>query len=312
VLKNRLRYFFFIVLSILSLFSFLFGCENNERHVSMDGGPVDLDAGWYPTRDSGPDEVIALPITFVAIPEGAFDMGTEGNYIESPVHRVTLSAFEIMQAEVTVAQYSECVSAGQCTVPNAVNPYCNWNLPGFENHPVNCVNWFQGVNYCAFVGGRLPSEAEWEYAARSAGKPVETKTYPWGDQVPSCDYAVMSDSTTGAGCGTDRSSIVCSKPAGHTEQGLCDMGGNVSEWVQDWYHGSYDCDAYPGAENCGSGGQAPMDGSAWEEGGGTGRCFRGGAFGSPLELSDLRTAARNKGLPAVMTISLGMRCVKDI
>jgi formylglycine-generating enzyme required for sulfatase activity len=312
VSKSSLLYPFFDFTFIFALFVLLPGCGNQKDDVFIDGGPVDLDAGWYPAWDSGPDDKFTLPLTFAVIPGGTFDMGTVGNYNESPVHAVTVSEFEIMHNEVTVSQYDECVSAGQCTTPNAVSPYCNWNTPDFENHPINCVNWFQALNFCEFIGARLPSEAEWEYAARSAGETLETKTYPWGNQLPSCDYAVMSGITSGAGCGTDRSSIVCSKEAGNTEHGLCDMAGNVSEWVQDSYHGSYDCDAYPGADNCEVGGKAPADGSAWEELGGTQRTFRGGSLGSPLTVDDLRTAARNKGLPADQFISRGMRCVRDI
>ena len=111
---------------------------------------------------------------------------------------------------------------------------------------MNCLDWQQAVDFCAWAGGRLPSEAEWEYAARSGG-PSSSYKYPWGNDAATCTYAVMDDG--GYGCGTGRTWSVCSKPAGNTSQGLCDMSGNVWEWVEDWYHGDYT--------------GAPTDGSAW-------------------------------------------------
>ena len=260
------------------------------------------DDGW-----GGPGcSVEVVGLEWVAIPGGTFMMGSDsGSSIEQPVHQVTVPSFEMNRTEVTVTQYQACVDDGVCTEPDdyTVSSYCNWGQVGREDHPVNCVDWFQAVDFCTWVGGRLPSEAEWEYAARGGGQGI---TYPWGNDSPSCTYAVMDEG--GRGCGMDRTWAVCSKTAGNTTQGLCDMAGNVWEWVQDWYHGSYDCDANPGATNCGSGGIAPSDGSAWETPSGSDRVGRGGGFDD--DAAGLRAAGRGSAGPSVRSGSVGFRCAR--
>jgi formylglycine-generating enzyme len=98
-------------------------------------------------------------------------------------------------------------------------------------HPINCVDWKQARTFAQWVGGDLPTDAQWEYASRSAGKDWE---YPWGNAKATCEYAVMS-----YGCGKGGTWPVCSKKKGNTEQGLCDMAGGVWEWMRDEYK-SYD------------------------------------------------------------------------
>ena len=96
----------------------------------------------------------------------------------------------------------------------------------------------------------MPSESEWEYAARSGGQDID---YPWGNEEATCDYAVMDDDTHSSGCDTGRTWAVCGRSVdGDTDQGLCDMSGNVWEWVQDWYHGCYDCAQCQGQYGCDS------------------------------------------------------------
>jgi len=173
-------------------------------------------------------------VRWVRIPGGTFQMGSnDGNNSEKPVHSVTVSTFEIAATEVTVAQYRKCVDAGVCSAPDTYSGLCNWGKSDRENHPVNCLDWNQATTYAKWVGGRLPTEAEWEYAARSGGR---NQKYPWGNQTATCFYTVMAEG--GFGCGRDSTWPVCSKTAGNTAQGLCDMAGNVWEWVSDWY-GSY-------------------------------------------------------------------------
>ena len=108
---------------------------------------------------------------------------------------------------------------------------------------MNCVDWNQARAFCSWAGGRLPSESEWEYAARSGGK---NWTFPWGNDAPTCNYAVMDDGMTkgGAveatdGCGEDRTWAVCSKPAGDSTHGVCDLAGNVEEWIEDCWREDY-------------------------------------------------------------------------
>ncbi|MFI5346775.1 MAG: formylglycine-generating enzyme family protein, partial [Elusimicrobiota bacterium] len=134
-----------------------------------------------------------------------------------------------------------------------------------------------------WAGGRLPTEAEWEYAARSAGK---DQIYPWGNEEATCERAVI------LGCGR-ATAPVCSKPAGNTEQGLCDMAGNAWEWVQDWHHASYK--------------GAPTDGSAWEDAGSE-RVIRGGSWISTP--GSTQSANRRSQVAADRFDALGFRLAR--
>jgi formylglycine-generating enzyme required for sulfatase activity len=188
---------------------------------------------------------------------------------------------------VTVAQYKACVDAGACTAPGKGVFWsfgCNWGVAGRENHPVNCVDWNQAEAFSRWAGGRLPSEAEWEYAARSAGK---NWTYPWGDEKPTCERAVTSV------CGAKGTAPVCSKPKGNTLQGLCDLSGNVWEWVRDRYHESY--------------AGAPVDGGAWDDAGSE-RVMRGGAWDAAF---GARAAGRTPADPDSRTGAVGFRPARD-
>jgi len=204
------------------------------------------------------------PVEWVTISGGKFSMGTDSAGMDfeasKPVHEVAIKTFEMSKTAVTVEQYAECVNKGQCTRPD-IGEYCNWGKTGRQLHPINCVDWHQANQYAKFAGGRLPSESEWEYAATSGGN---NHKYPWGNADATCDKVVG-----GKGCASDGTMPVCSKPAGNTAQGLCDMAGNVWQWVQDKYNYSYK--------------DAPADGSAFE-GAGIDRVIRGGSFGSILSL----------------------------
>ena len=219
-------------------------------------------------------------IQWVSIPGGAFSMGQGGD-----AHQVTIKSFQIAKTEVTAAQYKACVEAGKCTALDAGSS-CTWGIAGKEDHPVNCVDWTQAKAFSEWVGGRLPSEAEWEYAARSAGK---DRKYPWGNEDATCERAVISDG--GLGCGKNSTWPACSKTRGNSEQGLCDMAGNVWEWVQDRYHSPY------------SG--APTDGSAWENPAGSARVIRGGSWN--FDVGNARSAYRDYYVPGSRTRYLGFR-----
>jgi len=189
-----------------------------------------------------------------------FCMGTDNGYgNEQPLREVTIRTFQMSKTEVTVEQYKECVDQGSCTAPDT-GEYCNWGKTGRKLHPINCVDWKQANRYAKFKEARLPSESEWEYAAKSEGK---NQKYPWGDEDATCERAVMYGKE-GFGCGNDSTIEVFSKPDGNTAQGLYDMAGNVWEWVQDSYQDPY--------------AQTPTDGSAFEGGAGSNRVVRGGSF----------------------------------
>ncbi len=231
-------------------------------------------------------------VSWISIPGSTFDMGSHsGHTDELPVRSVTVDGFDMTKSQVTVAQYANCVSAGECSEPGTGWSVCNTNTPGNENQPINCIDWFQATDFCDWIGGRLPSEAEWEYAARSAGQNI---TFPWGDEFANCNYAVMNEGG-GAGCGTGRTMPVCSKPDGNTNQGLCDMAGNLWEWVQDIYQETYE--------------GAPNDGSAWEDSSGSTRVFRGGAFNSDTPYQ-VRAAIRGHIGPNYYYDFIGFRCAR--
>jgi formylglycine-generating enzyme required for sulfatase activity len=228
---------------------------------------------------------------FVEIAGGTFNMGSDiGIDEEEPLHPVTVPDFEIMQTEVTVAMYADCVNAQECLVPVSQDP-CNWGVSDREDHPMTCLSWYEASLYCDWIGGRLPSEAEWEYAARSRGQNVK---YPWGDASPTCQYAVFHEGAA-AGCGRDSTWPVCSKLEGRTEQGLCDMAGNAYEWVQDSYHSNYV--------------GAPSDGSAWESPEGDDRAIRGGSWTQGNDFM-LRSSARYWSDRWAQPYDTGVRCVR--
>ena len=236
-------------------------------------------------------------LDWVDIPAGSFLMGcVPGDPIcyepEKPPHNVSIIGLQLSRTEVTVDQYGKCVEDGVCSRPT-IGGKCNWGVQGRENHPFNCVTWAQASGFCQWVGGRLPSEAEWEYAARGGGK---IRIYPWGDQASVAEYAVKCvPGSADIGCESQGTMSVCSISKGNTSQGLCDIAGNVWEWVQDWWH-----DDYTGA---------PVDGSAWESPAGSLRVARGGGYGS-TDAGDLRVSNRFCYAPGYTYEFLGIRCAR--
>ena len=180
----------------------------------------------------------------ILVPAGDFIMGRDdGESDEAPARTVYLDAYHIDRHEVTVAAYGACVEAGACAEPYSGAGayrlefeayYTNWNRAGRDQHPVNGVSWHHADRYCRWMKKRLPTEAEWEKAARG----TDGRAYPWGDEESSCDRIVMDDG--GDGCGHEMAWPVGSKPAGDSPYGVADMAGNLWEWVGDWYgHGYY-------------------------------------------------------------------------
>jgi formylglycine-generating enzyme required for sulfatase activity len=144
-------------------------------------------------------------------------------FADNPARLVELKAFELDETEVTVDAYRTCVTAGTCRQP-ATGSECNWDKPDRGDHPVNCVDWAQATTYCGWVGKRLPTEEEWEAAARGA----TGRDYPWGNAPPR-DQLCWSATSGGHTCPVGKYA------AGNTPEGLKDMAGNVWEWTSSNY-----------------------------------------------------------------------------
>jgi len=235
----------------------------------------------------------------VLVPSGSFQMGCASGDSkckddEKPRHEVALDAFYIDTTEVTVAAYRSCNSAGECTTPATDSRYCNWGKSGRDRHPINCVDHGQATAYCGWKNKRLPTEAEWEKAARG----TDGRIYPWGNQSPSCSLAIMKNSSN-YGCGEVRTWPVGSKPAGKSPYGALDMSGNVWEWVSDWYDKSY----YASSSRSNPSGPS----------GGSSRVFRGGSWYDDDGSNDyLRASTRRGFAPDFRYNSVGFRCARPL
>jgi len=204
----------------------------------------------------------------VYVPAGEFQMGsTDGYDDEKPVHTVALDGFWIDRTEVTNAQYARCVAAGVCR-PSYFAKDSDYN--GAEQ-PVAGVSWEDAATYAAWVGGRLPTEAEWEYAARGP----EGLTYPWGTEWD-CARGNFDDN-----CGSDiyaHTAPVGSFPEGVSWVGALDMAGNAWEWVGDWY-GAYPAERQVNPSGLASGDYRVLRGGAFDLFQAFARCaFRGGSL----------------------------------
>ena len=226
---------------------------------------------------------------------------------ERYVHEVTVPTFDIARTEVTVAQYRACLEApAGCTSAPDAGDACNWGGKDTQDHPVNCVDWYQARAFCAWAGGRLPSESKWEYAARSGGL---NQIYPWGDEPATGEYVVMNEDpcySFGVPCELLRTSSVCSRPRGNTAQGLCDMVGNVGEWLEDDYFPSYD----PMYSVSSTGQGHPTDGTVWVDS--PRRSWRGvrGSHYTASSPNNFRATSRSYDDPLERRAHTGFRCVR--
>ncbi|MEO7095743.1 MAG: SUMF1/EgtB/PvdO family nonheme iron enzyme [Polyangiales bacterium] len=228
----------------------------------------------------------------VSIGAGEFTMGCDGGAEigcrtnAHPRHQVTLVAYDIDKAEVTQGDYAKCVTSGGCTAPKAG---CVYDPATRGDFPVTCVTWDQAKAYCGAAGMRLPTEAEWERAARGDAK--EDRFYPWGKDPPDCDHANFFGVK---GCEFSAAKVVATRGAGASPFGALDMAGNVWEWTADFYDpGFY-------ATSPASNPTGPSSGSA--------RVARGGSFASGT--ASLQVTYR-EGFPSdTANREMGFRCAK--
>ncbi len=256
------------------------------------------------------------------VPGGIFSMGSaDGEEDEAPEHEVTLSEFCLDTKEVTVAEYRSCVEAGACSAGFKTaqragyglgywkqwDQFCHWSSgPEMDQHPMNCVDWKQATAYCTWKGSRLPTEAEWEFAARGNSR----HKYPWGDEAPSpllangcgdecVDMAKKTLRETWARTykgddGWPTTAPVGSFPKGASPFGILDLAGNVWEWTLDSYS------RYP---------REATTNPRQSKGDNTPRVCRGGGW-SNFRPARITSTQRAWHLPDSRIGDLGFRCAR--
>ena len=247
----------------------------------------------------------AKGVSMLLVPAGKFVMGSSARegFLEcsrhysycyesgfkdvEPAHKVYLDAFYIDKYEVTNAQYKVCVEQGACEPPRKIDAQYHssyYDNTEFAEYPVVNVDWKQSQDYCEWRQSNLPTEAQWEKAARSD----DNRTYSWGEDL-SCQYANY------AGCEGDLTAFG-SYEDGKSPYGVYEMIGNVSEWVADWYSETY----YS---------ISPIENPLGPESGQF-RVMRGGSYGAYV--SSLMTYSRSGAFPDRYSSSLGFRCAKEV
>jgi formylglycine-generating enzyme required for sulfatase activity len=205
------------------------------------------------------------------------------------VHQVTVSPFWLDRIEVTVGAYRACVASGKCAAPKLASKDCSWT-GGDDAKPMSCVSHEEAAAYCASVKKRLPTEAEWELAAKG----TSDRRYPWGDEAPDCDKAItMKGNFTAESCG-DHGPRPATRAEGRSRAGVLDMAGNLEEWVSDHYD-----DRYPPGDQKDP--RGPDVGTAF--------VLRGGGWLSPR--SAARVTARSWGSMQERGTNVGFRCARD-
>lgn len=230
-----------------------------------------------PGKDPVEPPAIEAPEDMIRIPEGLFLMGSpslSGDPEERPMHEVAVAAFFLDRTEVTAGAYAACEKAGACSPPRGTMFLCTGGRPERADHPINCIDYAQAEAYCRSMDKRLPSEREWEYAARGGS---ELRRYAWGDEPPDGTRACYDHVGTCA---------VGSFPPGAF--GLLDMSGGVWEWTSTWF-GPYPDEAEHGRY----------------------RVYRGGSYSRRFP-KWLRAVLRNRFRPEQWSAGLGVRCAKTV
>jgi formylglycine-generating enzyme required for sulfatase activity len=231
--------------------------------------PVDMDGYW------------------VTIPSGSFSMGSDQGYVfEKPVHKVYLDAFQLGKYEVTNKQYNQCLRAGVCTGSVVMDKL---------DHPVININWYAAKTYCEWVGGRLPTEAEWEKAASWDDQDDTKYTYPWGEKID-CTYANYRGKDSGKDACVSGTTPVGDYDSGKSPYGVYDLAGNVWEWVNDWHSDTY-FQTSPSSN--------PQGPAVGEE-----RIMRGGSWNNVAY--NVRSANRNHYDPSNAYFTFGFRCSRSL
>lgn len=225
----------------------------------------------------------------VLIPAGSFQMGSEvWGSDEKPVHTVQLSSFYMDKYEVTNGKYKKCVDAGSCSAPSNSTSFTRSFYYGdnrYDNYPVIYVSWDDARKYCQWKGKRLPTEAEWEYAARGG---LSGAKYPWGDAIKDSDANYFD-----SGDSEDNDTMAVGSYAANG-YGLYDMAGNVCEWMNDWYEEKY-YKSSPSRDP-----QGPSNGEY--------RVVRGGSWGN--KSFGIRVSYRVRSNASFRYYNLGFRCAR--
>ena len=225
--------------------------------------------------------------SMVVVPAGEFMMGSPtGDSDEQPAHKVYVDAFSMDVYEVTVGQYAAFLQA------KGIDPPSDWktmNQPAHQSRPVANIDWADAFAYCKWAGKRLPTEAEWEKAARG----TDGRLYPWGNDPPTTLHANYGKKDWN---NHEALAPVGSFEAGKSPYGIYDMAGNVWEWVSDWYDEAY----YKNSPS-----QNPTGPST-----GGFKVIRGGSWNTSAR--NLRSADRYLDPPSFRSLYFpGFRCAKN-
>lgn len=232
-----------------------------------------------------------IDLSLKALPQKERPPEVPGKLGKGGVRWIRSAAADVFFAktETTVLQFRACVAAGACKADTfdakAALRYCNWGKAGRDDHPMNCVTTIGAEQFCVWVGARLPTEKEWIAEATDNGR----REFPWGDQQPLCNRAVMLGEG-GHGCGRDSTWPVCSKLEGNSASDLCDLWGNVWE-----------------ATSTREGDLHAFRGAAFH----SGQVEPGHAFEAAPSIVGLQSGARVKVAPTQRSFEYGFRCVSE-